>query len=98
MEGSQSEIPLLGKLAAWPPLPIQTGDQDDNFCFIDETTMEGDGVGESYQCSKCRDSENANKRKDIIDPLNRRYNYGKRRVLNYSMWSARGRGQQIRIN
>ena len=43
-------------------------------------------------------SENANKRKDILDPLNRRYNCGKRRVLNYSMWSAQGRGQQIRTN
>ena len=30
-------------------------------------------------------SGNARKRKDILDPLNRRYNRGKRRVLNYSM-------------
>ena len=35
---------------------------------------------------------NADKRKDILDLLNRRYNHSKRRVLNYSMWSARGQG------
>ena len=48
VEGDASEIPLFGKLAAWPPLPIQTGDQDDDFCFIAEMTMEGDGAGESH--------------------------------------------------
>ena len=45
MERDASEIPLLGKLAAWPPLPIWTGDQDDEFCFVIETTLEGDGAG-----------------------------------------------------
>ena len=37
-------------------------------------------------------SGNVDKRKDILDPLNLRYNRGKRRVLNYSMWSAQGQG------
>ena len=41
---------------------------------------------------------NARKRKDILDPLNRRYNRGKRRVLNYSTWSVLGQGQRIRTN
>ena len=58
-----TEIPLLRKLAAWPPLPIQTGDQDDDFCFIDETTMEGDGAGDSHQCNKCRDKRKRRKKK-----------------------------------
>ena len=40
-------------------------------------------------------SGNADKRKDILDPLNWRYNRGKCRVLNYSMWSARGQDQLV---
>ena len=63
MERDASEIPLLGKLAAWPALPIYTGDQDDDFCFVDETTMEGDGAGESHQCNKCRDKQKRKKKK-----------------------------------
>ena len=55
MEGDASEILLLGKLATWPPLPIQTGDQDDDFCFVAEMTMEGDGTGELHQCNKCKE-------------------------------------------
>ena len=43
-------------------------------------------------------SRNVGKRKEILDPLNRRYNCGKRRVLNYSMWSTQAQGQQIRTN
>ena len=43
-------------------------------------------------------SGNADKRKDILDPLNRRYNHGKRKVLNYSTWSVRGQGQKIRTS
>ena len=43
-------------------------------------------------------SGNADKRKDILDPQNWRYNRGKHRVLNYSMWSARGQGQTIRTS
>ena len=45
-----------------------------------------------------RISGNAKERKDILDPLNRRYNHGKHRALNYSVWSAQGQGQQIRTN
>ena len=63
MEGNATEIPLLKKLAAWPPLPIQTGDQDDDFCFIVETTMEGDGAGELHQCNKCRDKRKRKKKR-----------------------------------
>ena len=35
-------------------------------------------------------SRNAGKRKDILDPLNWRYNRGKRKVLNYSIRLALG--------
>ena len=48
MERDGSEIPLFGKLASWAPLPIQTGDQDDDFYFIAEMTMEGDGARELH--------------------------------------------------
>ena len=72
VERDASKIPLLGKLAVWPPLPIQTGDQDDDFYFVAETTMEGDGAGELHQCNKYRDKQKRKKRKDILDPLNRR--------------------------
>ena len=48
VEINTTEIPLLGKLAARTPLPIQTGDQDDDLCFVIETTMKGDGARESH--------------------------------------------------
>ena len=61
--------------------------------------MEGDGAGESHQCNKCRDKRKTQEqKKDILNPLYRRYNCGKRQVLNYSRWSAQGQGQQIRAN
>ena len=43
-------------------------------------------------------SANAKERKAILDPLNWRYNHGKCRVLNYSVWLAQGECQQIRTN
>ena len=63
MERDASEIPLFGKLAAWPPLPIQTGDQDDDFCFVAEMTLEGDGAGESHQCNKCKEKRKRRQKK-----------------------------------
>ena len=38
------------------------------------------------------------KRKGILGPQNLRYNRGKHKVLNYSMWSVWGQGQQIRTS
>ena len=55
-------------------------------------------LGNCTSARSAKISGNANKRKDILDPLNQRYKSGKRRVLNYSMWSVRGQGQQIRTN
>ena len=63
VEGDASEIPLLGKLAAWPPLPRQTGDQDDDFYFVIENTLEGDGAGDSHQCNKCKEKQKRKKKK-----------------------------------
>ena len=63
MERNASKIPLFGKLAAWPPLPIQMGDQDDDFCFIAKTTLEGDGAGESHQCNKCKEKQKRRQKK-----------------------------------
>ena len=63
MERDASKILLFGKLAAWPPLPMQTGDQDDDFCFVAEMTMEGDGAGESHQCNKYKDKRKRRQKK-----------------------------------
>ena len=51
------------ELAAWPPLPIQTGDQDDDFYFVAEMTLEGDGAGESHQCNKCKEKRKRRQKK-----------------------------------
>ena len=48
MERNAKEIPLIKKLAAWTPLLIQMGDQDDDFYFVVETTLEGDGARELH--------------------------------------------------
>ena len=50
-------------------------------------------LGNRTSAISIENSGSTDKRKDILDPLNRRYNHGKRRVLNYSMWSAQGQGQ-----
>ena len=73
-------------------MPIQIGDQDDDFGFIVEMTMEEMVLGNRTSAISAKISGNADKRKDILNPLNRRYNRGKCRVLNYSMWSAQGQG------
>ena len=80
MEGNASEIPLLGKLAAWPPLPIQTGDQDDDFCFVAEETIEGDGAGESHQCNKCKEKRKRRQKK----------RYPRSPELEVQPWQAQG--------
>ena len=49
-------------------------------------------LGICTRAISARASGNARKRKDILDPLNRRYNRGKRKVLNYSTWSVQGQG------
>ena len=63
MEKDATEILLIGKLAAWAPLPIQMGDQCDDFYCVDETTLEGDGAGDLHQCNKCRDKQKRKKKK-----------------------------------
>ena len=63
MERNAPEIPLLGKLAAWPPFPMHMGDQNDDFCFIAETTMEGYGAGELHQCNKCKEKQKHRQKK-----------------------------------
>ena len=55
-------------------------------------------LGNCTSAISAKISGNANKRKDILDPLNRRYNHSKCRVLNYSIWSVWGQGQKIRTN
>ena len=55
-------------------------------------------LGNRTSAISAKKSGKADKRKDILDPQNWRYNRGKRRVLNYSTWSARGQGQIIRTN
>ena len=42
-------------------------------------------LGNCTSAISAKKSRNADKKKDILDPLNRRYNRGKRRVLSYSM-------------
>ena len=74
------------------------GDQDDDFYFVRENTTEEEGAGDRISAISAKKSGNTDKRKDILDPLNRRYNRGKRKVLNYSTWSARGQGQKISTN
>ena len=49
-------------------------------------------LGNCTSAISAKKSGNIDKREDIPDPLNRRYNSGKRKVLNYSMWSAWGQG------
>ena len=66
MEGDEAEAPLLGKLDAHAPLPIQTGCWDENLCFIDDA-IEGDGAGVSHQSNGqnegCREKHKRKKKK-----------------------------------
>ena len=48
MERNATQILLLRKPAAQTPLPIQMSDRDDDFCFVTNTALEGDGVRESH--------------------------------------------------
>ena len=48
MEGDVTETPLLGKLDARAPLPIQTSCWDEDLYFIEEA-IEGDGAGVLHQ-------------------------------------------------
>ena len=80
MERDASEIPLPKRLAAWTPFPIQTGVQDDDLCFVDETTVEGDGARESHQCNKCRDKRKCKKKK----------RYPRSLELEVQPWEAQG--------
>ena len=48
VEGNTTKTPLLGKLATQTFLPIQTRDRDDDFYFVADTTLEGDGARESH--------------------------------------------------
>ena len=41
-------------------------DQDADFCFIAKTTMEGDGVGDSHQCNKCREKRKHREKKRYL--------------------------------
>ena len=63
MEINATEILFLGKLAARTLLPIQTGDQDDDICFVVDFTLEGDGAGEVHQCNKCKDQQKRKRKK-----------------------------------
>ena len=48
MERDAIEILLLGKVTAQTPLAIQTGGWDDDFCFVANATLEGDGAGDLH--------------------------------------------------
>ena len=90
MEGNVTEIPLLGKLVARTPLPIPTGDRADDLILSHILLWREMVLGNRTSAISARISGNAKKRKDILNPQNRRYNCGKCRVLNYSTWSVRG--------
>ena len=47
-------------------------------------------LGNHTSAISARINGNAKERKDILDPLNRRYNHGKHRILNSSMCLAQG--------
>ena len=80
MEGDASEILLPGKLVAWPLLSIQTGDQDDDFYFIAEKTIEGDGAGELHHCNKCKEKRKHKQKK----------RYSRSPKLEVQPWQAQG--------
>ena len=100
VEGDEAETPLLGKLDACAPSPIWTGCRDEELYFIDDAVIEGDGARVSHhnngQNEECKEKRKGKKK--ILGPQNLRYNHGKHKVLNYSMWSVRGQGQQIRTS
>ena len=66
MEGNEAETPLLRKLDAHAPSPIQTGSQDKEFYFIDDA-IEGDGAVVLHQSIKqiegCRENRKRKKKK-----------------------------------
>ena len=67
MEGDEAETLLLGKLDAHVPSPIRTGCRDEELCFIDDATIEGDGAGVSHQNNGqnegCREKRKRKKKK-----------------------------------